>query len=103
MFSGDAPINITKFLPPNDPQGDGAVFDAAKEEEVSDIKKRDIWDVVEKTDVLSDANISGGRLVLAYKNHGSAKKTVKARYIAQGHNDKDKGFVVHNVTTLRAS
>ena len=103
MFNWDTAINITKVLPRNDPKGDGAVFDVAKEEEVSGIKKRDIWDIVEKTDVPSDANILGGRFVLAYKNHGSAKETLKARYVAQGHNEKDKGFVVHNVTTLRAS
>ena len=46
-------------------KGDGAVFDGAKEEEVSGMKKRDIWDVVEKTDVPSDANILGGCFVLA--------------------------------------
>lgn len=32
---------------------------------------------------------------------GSPEKEPKARYVAQGHKDRDKHFIVHNLSTLR--
>lgn len=44
---------------------------------------------------------SGGRFVHTLKHVGSPDEKPKARYVAQGHKDKDKPFVVHNMSTLR--
>ena len=98
-----AEINITKVLARNDSRGGGPAFDIAKAKEVEGINKREIWEIISRDGVPNDAIVLGGRFVLAYKNYGTPEETETARYVAQGHKDKEKGFVVHNVTTLRAS
>ena len=45
----------------------------------------------------------GGRFVLTLKDVGKESETAKARYVAQGFNDTEKDFVVHNAVTLRHS
>lgn len=47
------------------------------------------------------ASVLGGRLVYTFKHVGSPKEQPKARYAAQGHQDRDKYFLVHNLSTLR--
>lgn len=42
-----------------------------------------------------------GRFVLTLKEFGTHNETPKARYVAQGHMDKEKEFLVHNTTILR--
>ena len=41
--------------------------------------------------------------MLALKNTGTGNELTKARYIAQGHRDRDKSHMVHSITNLRQS
>jgi hypothetical protein len=41
--------------------------------------------------------------VLTIKNIGTDEEVHKARYVVQGHKDRDKKFLVHNSTTVRQS
>ncbi len=50
-----------------------------------------------------NADIIGARFVNLPKNAGTANEIPKARYVAQGYDDKMKPFVVHNNPTLRQS
>lgn len=54
-----------------------------------------------KKDVPRDANVIGARFLLALKNHGTPSEVAKARYVAQGYNDKERRFLVHDVLLLR--
>lgn len=45
----------------------------------------------------------GGRFACGLKNFETTKELTKARYIAQGHKDRENPFFVHNVSTLRQS
>ena len=50
-----------------------------------------------------DANVLSGRFVYTLKNAGHENEQPKARYIAQGHKDREKPFILLIVPTLRQS
>lgn len=50
-----------------------------------------------------NANILGARFVLGIKQPNTPKEAAKARYVAQGCGDREKPFIVHNLSTLRQS
>ncbi len=43
----------------------------------------------------------GGQFVLAIKNKNTGEMYYKARYVVQGHNDREKKRLVNNSTNLR--
>ena len=92
---------LTEVLPPNTPQGDEPRFVAAKEKEIKGLQANGTYEVVFKEDVPSDANILGGRFVLSIKNKNTKEEVAKARFVVQGHRDKDKNQLVHTSTNLR--
>lgn len=96
-------IHITEVLKSGDPRADSPVFRRAKKLEIDGLKNRKVWKVVHRSEVPADSNVLGGRFVLAVKNIGTKDEKAKARYIAQGHKDKDKPYMVHDTSTLRAS
>lgn len=53
-----------------------------------------------RQDLEGGANILGGRFVLAIKNKGTGKEVLKARYVVQGHMDREKNLLVHNSPTV---
>ena len=94
-------VYLTKILSPGDPDCDSRYFRASKFAEVQGLKERETWDVVEKRDMPTGANVLGGRFVLDIKNFGSKDEKARARFVVQGHRDKEKDFLVHNTTSLR--
>lgn len=98
-----AGVLFTEVLKPEDPRGSSPSFQAAKSSEIEGLKARGVWKIVQKCDVPAGANVLGGRFVLALKNCGTLEEKPKARYIAQGHRDKDKPYMVHDTATLRSS
>ena len=64
---------------------------------------RGTWKVILKQNVPKDANKLSGRYFLAIKNVETEKPVFKARFVVQGHRDKDKNIIVHNSTNLRQS
>lgn len=92
---------VTEVLEPGDPRANTPAFRAARKEEADGLRLRRTWDVVARADLPPGANIIKGRFVNALKHAGTAKEKAKGRFVAQGHKDKDKPFVVHNNPTLR--
>lgn len=72
-------------------------------EEIDELRRRGIWDLANEDQVLPDAIILGGRIDLTLKKFGSPTEQAKVRFVAQGYTDRDKIFIIHDTTTLRAS
>lgn len=94
-------IFVVKIIPPSDPRAKQADFIQAKRKEAEGLMKRKIWKVVKRRDVPLDANVIGARFVLSIKNYQTPNEAAKARYVAQGYNDKEKQFIVHDVNIMR--
>lgn len=92
-----------KEISPNDPRGDEPDFQRAKKREVDGLIKRNTWSKVQLKDLQKDANIMGGRFVLTLKNYQTPNESAKVRYVAQGYNDRDRPFLVHDATSIRVS
>lgn len=88
-------------MTPNDPHGDSETFPRANVAELEGLVSKNIWSVVNRRYLPKDANILGARFVLTLKESGSHNKMPKARFVAQGHLEKDKEVPVHNTTNLR--
>ena len=50
-----------------------------------------------------NGTVLGVRFVLTLKKAGTKDKTPKARFVAQGFSDREKDFIIHNVTSLKQS
>lgn len=96
-------VFITEILHPADPRSRSGMFDTAKAQELAGLADRGVYEVVCKEDVPHDANVLGGRFVLAIKNALTAEEVYKARFVVQGHTDIEKNLLVHNSTKLRQS
>ena len=94
---------LTETLHPMDPRSDKPEFIEAKKREVKGLIDRGKWKVVLKEEVPKYSNILNGRFVLTIKNANTDHEIYKARYVVQGHRDKDKDFIVHESKTLRQS
>jgi hypothetical protein len=60
-------------------------------------------EIVDKETIPKDAKILNGRFVLTIKNANSDDEICKARYVVQGHKDREKSLLEHNSTTVRQS
>lgn len=56
--------------------------------------------VVLKEDLNEDANILGGRFVLTIKHKDTGNELLKARFVVQGHLDREEELLVHASTTV---
>lgn len=93
----------TEVLKPEDPRVSTAEAKAARLEEASGLVKRGAFKKVRRDSLPADASILKGRFVDAIKHVGTNNAKFKSRYVLQGHNDKEKPFIVHNISTLRQS
>lgn len=94
---------LAKTIEQNDPRINDEDFVKAKRREVEGLKRKNVWRVVKCADVPKDANIIGGRFAYTLKNYQTPEEMAKARYVAQGYGDKDKGKIVHDTSTIRPS
>ena len=94
---------LTEVLKPGDQREFSEAFEEAKQFEVNGLMERGTFETVDSNGLGKDANILGGRFVCTLKNKGTDREKPKARYVAQGHRDKEKPYIVHNITTLRQS
>ena len=79
-------------------------FDAAKKNEINGLLNRGAFELVHKSLVPKGANILRGRFVLAIKEPDTDKETLKARFVIQGHRDREKKTMVkESPTVLRHS
>ena len=65
--------------------------------------KRGTWTVVSRKVVPKGSNILNGRFLLAVKNKGTEDEAYKARFVVQGHRDREKNLLVHNSPNIRQS
>lgn len=54
------------------------------------------------TNVPTNANILGSRLVFTLRNHGTLNEQAKVRNVAHGFKNSDKSCMVHETITMRA-
>lgn len=94
---------VVKIVKPEDPRSREQDFVDAKRNEAHGLMSRKIWNIVSHDKILEDSLVLGGRFVLTLKNVGTPEEKAKARYIAQGYCDGDKSYVVHDISTIRAS
>ena len=102
-FFVDFQSYLTEVIDSTNPISMSERFQKAKEQEVEVLNSRGTWEIVKKSDVPTGANVLGGRFVLALKNVGTENEQDKARFVAQGFADKEKDFLIHNVTSVRQS
>lgn len=98
-------VNIftIKILQPNDERASHADFRQAKVDEVEGLKKRDIWETIDESDLNEGENVMGGRFLLTLKNCNTPDEKTKVRFVAQGFSDVEKPYMVHDSSTLRIS
>lgn len=94
-------ILVTEILDSKDVRNSSQVFQEAKQKEIDGLKERSTWTAVRIDSIPRNANIVGGRFANVLKNVGTDKEFAKARFVAQGFNDRMKPFIVHNTPTLR--
>lgn len=92
---------LTMIVPEGDPRIQTARFQAAALKEANGLQDRGTFKRVKKKDLPEGANVIGGRFVYTLKNYSTPEEFTKARFVAQGHRDRAKEFVVHNLATLR--
>jgi Reverse transcriptase (RNA-dependent DNA polymerase) len=96
-------IFATQTLELDDPTAHSSIFDEAKQKEIEGLERRGTWKVVDQSSLSLHATILGGRFVCTSKEPSEAcsKPVFKARFVCQGHRDKERFFSVHNATTIR--
>ena len=92
-------VHLTEVIEPQDPRA--WKFDEAKKKEIEGLIKRGTWKIVCRSEVPDDANILNGRFVLAIKDEGTDREIWKARFIVQGHRDRFKKSLVHDISVAR--
>jgi hypothetical protein len=68
---------------------------------IEGIVDKGTWAVTVSSEVPTGANILSGRFVITIKDIGTNKVIYMARYVVQGHRDKEKTSKVHHNTTAR--
>lgn len=94
---------VVKILPGDDARVSEPDFVKAKRKETVGLMGRKIWRIVKRGTIGPDANVMGGRFIYTLKNYGTPSEQAKERYVAQGFDDKEKPYIVHDTSTLRAS
>lgn len=93
-------ILLTEILQPNDLRIESPDFDLAKTKEIKGLLDRKAFRVVLEEDLERDANVLGGRFVLTIRNKGTNDEIFRARFVVQGHLDREKELLVHASTTV---
>ena len=95
--------HLTEVLKPGDQREFSEAFAKTKQFEVNGLIERGTFETVNSNGLGKDANVLGSRFVCTLKKKGTDGEKPKARYVAQGHRDKEKPYIVHNITTLMQS
>jgi len=101
LGDGAHDVYLTKDVPPGDPRILTAACQAAAKAEVDGLLTRGAMNPAARSSLPAGSNIIRGRFVFTLKGVGTSDEKPKAQYVAQGHLDKAKPFMVHNLATLR--
>lgn len=96
-------IFVTEVLKPGDTRSSLPQFDVARAKELEGLARRGVYEIVLKDEVPEGANILGSRFVLSIKNKDTGDEVYKARFVVQGHKDREKDFLVHISSNLKQS
>lgn len=77
-------------------------FEGAAMKKMEGLARREIGRKVARESLAPDAKILSERLVNKLKTVGNPAEMAKVCIVAQGHNDRDKIRMVHDVSALRA-
>lgn len=103
LLHGLHEAHLTNILGTKDPECASPRFENAKADEIDGLSRRGTWKVIKRSELPPKSNVLGGRFVLTLKNFGTKEEKAKARYVAQGHKDREKAFMVHDLSTLHQS
>lgn len=92
---------LTRVIPIASPEMNSPRFNNAKRKEITGLQEKGVWEIIDRDQVPRDANVLNGRFVLSIKNEGTTEEKEKARFVVQGHKDKEKNFLVHNSNTSK--
>lgn len=93
-------ILLTEILKPNDQRCESSQFDLSKAKEIVGLLDKNAFRVVLKEEIKPVANVLGGRFVLTIKQKNTDQELFKARFVVQGHLDREKELLVHASTTV---
>lgn len=94
-------IMLREVLEPCDRRASIPQFDVARAKELEGLARRGVYEVISKENVSENANILGGIFILAFKDKDTGKEVYRARFVAQGHKDMEKQYLVHNSPNLK--
>ena len=92
-------VQITEVIEPYDPRA--SKFEEPIKKEIEGLVKNKTWKIVCGNEVPYDANVLNGRFVLAIKDANTDKERWKARFVVQGHRDKLKKSLVHDISVAK--
>lgn len=100
----EAPVSdvmLTEVLDPDDPRSRSMEMSKAIKKEVNGLMERGTFRILKRMNIPKDANVIPCKFVLAIKSDVDEKLTYKARFVAGGHRDRRKDFLVHSSQTVQ--
>ena len=94
-------VYITEIIEKGDPRYGNTKMKDAIRKEIEGLLERGTFKIVVREEIPNNPNILGGRFVLAVKNPSTKEEVYKARFVVQGHRDRDKAILVHASPNLR--
>jgi hypothetical protein len=79
------------------------LFNDPKAKALSGLTARNTWRMIYMEDLPPNPNILGGRFVLSIKYPEPNSPIFNARFVCQGHKDRERNYIIHTATTLKQS
>jgi hypothetical protein len=81
--------HVSEMITKTDPRYRSPEVQVAMKKEIEGIVEKGTWTVAIKSELPPGAYVLNGRFVIIIKDIGTDKALYKARYVAQGHRDKE--------------
>ena len=91
----------SEILQKSDPRYTNKDSTEAITQEINGLLERKAFEFTPLHRLPEDANILGGRFILAIKQPGTPNERYKARFVVQGHKDREKNYIIHTSKTVR--
>ena len=95
------PTYVTEVIKKSDTRYKSKESKDAIQLEITRLLNRKAFAFVNEKEIPPESNILGGRIILAIKNPNTPTERYKARFIVQGHKDREKEFLIHTSKTIR--
>jgi hypothetical protein len=93
--------HVSEMITKSDPRYRSPEVQAAMKREIEGIVEKRTWAMTVRSEMPANANLLGSRFVITIKDIGTDRELYKARYVVQGHRDKEKTSMVHHSTTAK--